>query len=160
MKKALIYIGSIAFLALAMLSCTAECYVAKESKLGISFLDSISYKKKNISSLTVLGLDNDSVLYYNANVSAIYLPLHINNNNTKYRVILPTRVAEKTTPDTILLNIDHTPMPQLISEECGCAMFHSLQNVALENNTYNSKLDITNPNVINDDKETNIKILH
>ena len=75
---------------------------------------------------------------------------------------MPTRVEGKTTPDTVLLHINHTPMPQLISEECGCAMFHIVNEANLLNNTYNFKLDIVNPNItnINNDKETPIKILH
>lgn len=162
MKKALVYIISIVTLAAISFSCTSECYVSKESKLGISFLDSVSYKAKNITGLTVIGVGSDSVLYNNASLSAIYLPLHSNQANTNYKFILPTRVEGKTTPDTVLLHINHTPMPQLISEECGCAMFHIVNEANLLNNTYNFKLDIVNPNItnINNDKETPIKILH
>ena len=159
MKKTFVYIISI-FVAIIAFSCTSDCFVSRESKLGISFLDSTKYKAKNITSLTVFGVGSDSILYKNASVSAIYLPLKSNSNVTDYNIVLPTRVAGKETPDTIILHIEHTPMPQLLSEECGCTMYHSINNATLENNTYNFKLDITNPNVINDDSETNIKILH
>lgn len=156
----MIFFGAICF------SCTSECYVSKEAKLGISFLDSITYKPKNINNLTVMGVENDSILY-KGNVSAIYLPLRSNDTNTNYRLILPTKTEGKETPDTIFLHIDHTPKPQLISEECGCAMFHELHDAKLVNNTYNFKIQVTNQNVqisdltvSKDDKETNIKILH
>lgn len=165
MRKTLIYITLI-FLGAICFSCTSECYVSKEAKLGISFLDSITYKPKNINNLTVIGVENDSILY-KGNVSAIYLPLRSNDTNTNYRLILPTKTEGKETPDTIFLHIDHTPKPQLISEECGCAMFHELHDAKLVNNTYNFKIQVTNQNVqisdltvSKDDKETNIKILH
>ena len=58
MKKALVYIISIVTLATISFSCTSECYVSKESKLGISFLDSLTFKAKNISGLSVLGVLN------------------------------------------------------------------------------------------------------
>jgi hypothetical protein len=163
MKKILVYIASI-FTAVVAISCSSECYVSKESRLGISFLDSTNYKAKNIAELTVIGVENDSMLYNNATVSTIYLPLHSNRTETSYNLILPTRVAGKTTPDTILLYINHIPKPQLINEECGCAMFHTINDIKLINNTYNFKLDIINLNVTNDktynDKETQVKILH
>jgi hypothetical protein len=161
MKKILIYITSI-FIAVISFSCTSDCFVTKEGKLGISFLDSLSFKAKNIKGLTVVGVGSDSILYNNTSTSAIYLPLHSNNNVTDYRLILPTRVEGKTTPDTIILHVEHTPTPQLISEECGCAMFHHINNITLENNTYNFKMDIVNTNVTNNnnDKETPVKILH
>lgn len=159
MRKTLVYIISI-FVAVVALSCTSDCFVSKEAKLGISFLDSTKYKAKNITSLTVWGVDNDSILYNNASLSAIYLPLHSNSNITDYKFVLPTRTEGKETPDTIILHIEHTPLPQLISEECGCTMYHTINNATLENNTYDFKILVTNPNVVNDDTETNIKILH
>jgi hypothetical protein len=107
-----------------------------------------------------LGVDNDSILYNNAWLSAICLPLHSNSNITDYKFVLPTRIEGKETPDTIILHIEHTPLPQLISEECGCTMYHTINNATLENNTYDFKILVTNPNVVNDDTETNIKILH
>ena len=160
MRKILFYISSIAILCITIISCTSECYVSKEAKLGISFIDSTTYKAKNITSFTAFGDGNDSILYKNASVSAIYLPLHSNSTVTDYKFVLPTRVEGKSTPDTITLHIEHTPIPQLISEECGCTMYHSLRDVTLENNTYNFKLQVTNQNVVNDDSETCIKILH
>lgn len=162
MKKTLFYIVTIVFLGTITFSCTSECYVSKEGKLGISFLDSLTYKPKNIKGLTVVGVGSDSILHKNASLSAIYLPLHSNNNVTDYRLILPTRVEGKSTPDTIILHVEHTPTPQLISEECGCAMYHHINDITLENNTYNFKLDIVNTNVTNNnnDKETPVKILH
>ena len=42
MKKALVYIISIIAIATISFSCTSECYVSKDSKLGISFIDSVS----------------------------------------------------------------------------------------------------------------------
>ena len=141
-------------------SCTSECYVAKDSYVKISFLDSTTIKKKNITGLTVQGVLNDSILYKNSSVNLISLPLHISNNKTNYKFILPSRIEGSTAPDTILLHIDHTPKPQLISEECGCAMYHTINDITLINNTYNFRLDITNTNVTNDDKEAHIKILH
>ena len=102
---------------------------------------------------------NDSILYNNATVSSISLPLHSNHTQTVFRLILPGRVDENI-PDTILLSVDHTPKPQLVSEECGCVMFHTINEAKLLNNTYNFKLQITNPNVVNDGENSNIKILH
>jgi hypothetical protein len=163
MKKILVYITSI-FIAITAISCTSECYVSKESRLGISFLDSTTFKAKNISGLTVKGAFNDSILYNNATVSAIYLPLRSNQTATNYNLILPTRVEGKTTPDTIILHIEHLPTPQLVNEECGCTMFHTINDIKLINNTYKFKLDIINSHVTNDktynDKETQVKILH
>ena len=89
MKKILIYIASIFVVAFAI-SCTSECYVSKESKLGISFIDSLTYKAKNITKLTVIGVGSDSVLYNNATLSAIYLPLQSDNTSTSFKFILPT----------------------------------------------------------------------
>lgn len=167
MRKTLIYFISIIFFGAICFSCTSECYVSTEATLGISFLDSTTYKAKKISNLKVMGVLNDSILYNNATVSAIYLPLRSNDTNTNYRLILPTKTEGKETPDTIFLHIDHTPKPQLISEECGCAMYHELHDAKLVNNTYNFKIQVTNQNVqisdltvSKDDKETNIKILH
>ena len=166
MKKSIIYITSIIFLAVTSFSCTSECYVSKDSNLSISFIDSITFKTKNISELTVQGVANDSILYNNKTVNLISLPLHYNDNVTEYKLILPSRTKDSTTVDsittydTIILHVEHTPQPQLISEECGCTMFQIINDATLINNTYNFKLDITNSNVTNDDKETHIKILH
>ena len=159
MRKTFVYIISI-FVAIIAFSCTSDCFVTRESKLGISFLDSTTYKAKNLTSLTVFGVGSDSILYKSTSASAIYLPLKSNSNITDYNIVLPTRAEGKGTPDTIILHIEHTPKPQLISEECGCTMYHIINSATLENNTYNFKVDITTPNVINDDTETNIKILH
>lgn len=166
MKKIIVYIISIITLGL-LISCGSECYVQQMSSLSISFLDSTTYKAKNISGLTVIGLNNDSILYNNRTLSSVQLPLHFNETHTVFRFILPTRVEGNTVPDTILLKIDHTPKPQLVSKECGCVMFHTLHDAKLINNTYNFKLQITNTNVVNDGQTTstdkkisNIKILH
>ncbi len=164
MKKIFFYIISLILLGITTFSCTSECFVSKESKLGISFLDSTTYKAKNIARITIQGVNNDSILYNDTTVSAVYLPLHSNQTATNYKLILPTKVEGKTTPDTILMEINHIPTPQLISEECGCTMFHQLNDVKLINNTYNFRVDITNTNITNietnNDKETHIKILH
>lgn len=166
MKNSVIYIISIIFLSITAFGCSSECYVSKDSNLSISFLDSITFKTKNISELTVQGVSNDSILYNNKTVNEISLPLHYNDNVTEYKLILPSRTKDSTivdsinTYDTIILHIEHTPQPQLISKECGCTMFHIINNATISNNTYNFKLDITNSNVTNDDKETHIKILH
>lgn len=169
MRKTLIYIISF-FVAIVTFSCTSDCFVTREARLGISFLDSTTYKAKNITSLTVFGVGSDSILYKNTSASAIYLPLKSNSNVTDYNIVLPTRVEGKDTPDTIILHVEHTPMPQLLSEECGCTMYHIINDVNLVNNTYNFKLTIASRDVINEnsttsssnknDNTTQVKILH
>lgn len=159
MKKIFSYIISFTFLAIALSACRSECYVQQIATLKIGFLDSVSYKAKNISGLTVIGLLNDSILYNNTTKSSIELPLHSNQTQTVYRLILPARVNTGA-KDTILLNVDHTPNPQLVSPECGCVMFHTINDAKLINNTYNFKMQLTNPNVVNDGEDSNIKILH
>lgn len=159
MKKIFSYIISLTFLAIALSACRSECYVQQIATLKIGFLDSVSYKAKNISGLTVIGLLNDSILYNNTTKSSIELPLHSNQTQTVYRLILPARVNTGA-KDTILLNVDHTPKPQLVSLECGCVMFHTINDAKLINNTYNFKMQLTNPNVVNDGEDSNIKILH
>ena len=159
MKKIFSYIISLTFLVIALSACRSECYVQQIATLKIGFLDSVSYKAKNISGLTVIGLLNDSILYNNTTKSSIELPLHSNQTQTVYRLILPARVNTGA-KDTILLNVDHTPKPQLVSPECGCVMFHTINDAKLINNTYNFKMQLTNPNVVNDGENSNIKILH
>ena len=159
MKKIFSYIISLTFLVIALSACRSECYVKQIATLKIGFLDSVSYKAKNISGLTVIGLLNDSILYNNTTKSSIELPLHSNQTQTVYRLILPARVNTGA-KDTILLNVDHTPKPQLVSPECGCVMFHTINDAKLINNTYNFKMQLTNPNVVNDGENSNIKILH
>lgn len=159
MKKILSYIISIAAIGLIFSACTSECYVQQRALVNISFIDSLTFKEKDINGLTVCGLLNDSILYNNAKVKSIDLPLHFNETRSVFKLILPNQ-ADNTIKDTILLNIDHTPKPQLVSQECGCVMFHTLNDVSLHKNTYNFSISINDPNVVNDGQRANIKIFH
>lgn len=110
--------------------------------------------------LNVKGVGSDSLLYNGATASKIYLPLKANDDTTSFECSY-TVVVDEATSYSYPLNIKvaHTPMPQLISEECGCVMFQTVNNVWFEGEvSANWEVVIYNPNVTNVENDIHVQI--
>lgn len=72
-------------------------------------------------SVSVQGVENDSILYNNAYmVSRLLLPLHVDTNLTAYTILWHE--------DTDTLYIRHTNTMKFISMACGCAIYHVIDS--------------------------------
>ena len=124
-----------------------ECRKDKTVKLGVGFYSKIfSPKTQNdsvivlkIDSITVIGLDNDSVLYNNTkNISSIKLPLKISANQSDFIF----RINNITDTVTFL----HENYDFYLSFDCGCVKSHSVEAI-VNTNHYIRKISIYEPNV-------------
>jgi hypothetical protein len=153
---------TIFLLASFLLSCNSseECREETEVKLTIDFMtrtyDNNSKTYKNavliIDSLTVKGLDSDSLIYNNSKkVKSIALPLRIGSNETAFEI----RFNDIT--DTLYLH--HSNNDQyFISLECGCVVTHEILGVSTT--AHFSDSIIINNKDVNNIETTHIQIFN
>ena len=134
-------------------SCTPEsCFEETESFLKVSFYDDVTKKLRAPDSLTIYGLNNDSILYNNIrNVQPALIPL----NTTEIKCVFIITINDMT--DTV--EFSYSSYPHLISKECGYTFYHNLDQEPIFtsnaiNNIYISKSIITTNN------EENIRIFY
>jgi hypothetical protein len=149
-------IGVILFL-VGLFACTNQCYVPMHSKMGLAFVDSTTLKPKKVSSFSIKGVGVDSVLYSNKEVDVAFMPLKQNAPESQFELSF-LKNANDETATSYLLNITYEPYPQLISEECGCAMFYRIQSATCSNETDTLHVEIYNADVINVEEDVHIKI--
>ena len=153
---------TIFLLAAFLLSCNSseECREETDVKMTVDFmtraLDTKSGIYKNavliIDSLTVKGLDSDSLIYNNSKkVKSIALPLRIGNTETAFEF----RINNIT--DT--LYFQHSNNDQyFISLECGCVVTHEILGVSTT--AHFSDSIIINNKDVNNIETTHIQIFN
>ncbi|MGA2407845.1 MAG: DUF6452 family protein [Bacteroidales bacterium] len=121
-------------LILFLLSCTTgSCFEETESYLKASFYDNITKKLHAPDSLTLYGLNKDSIIYYKTvNVQPALIPLNASTESSAF-IIKINGIA-----DTI--EFRYSSYPHLISKECGYTFYHHLDTAL--NYTKNSIKDI------------------
>ncbi|MEE1183172.1 MAG: DUF6452 family protein [Paludibacteraceae bacterium] len=155
MKKLIGFIAA-AFL-IALMACTNNCYVPTRALLGVAFMDSAQLKPVTVKQLTIKGEGNDSILYNASSEQSVFLPLHQNQTVTRFDMSF-LRHKEDTVPTAYTLEVKHQPYPQLISEECGCVMFHSIDTATCYNAQESLRVEIYSTNVINVEGDVQLKI--
>lgn len=122
-------------------ACTPDEQCRKESivNMEINFYDKSTLKKTPIDSITIYGVDNDSILYNNQkNVSSVALPLQKTKNETQY--------VFKNGKYNDTLTIQHTNSNNFISIECGCFVYHNITGIDFTH-TWIDSIAIINPDV-------------
>ena len=139
-------------------SCTpdTECRIEENVNCILTFdCDSIRatedttfvVKFDQIDSLTIKGMDVDSVLYDNEkSVSSVALPLRSDINSTKYNLVLNGH--------QYLLTINHQNEEHFISMECGCFVYHQIDTAYTNSG---DTVEIINTSVENSE-QTNLKL--
>jgi hypothetical protein len=128
-----------------LVSCSqGSCFEETESYLKASF-----YVKKTRTapdSLTLYGLNNDSIIYYKkTSVQPALIPLNASQERCVFVIII------NGVTDTI--EFRYSSYPHMISKECGYTFYHHLDSVipkyhAIKDIYYSNKT-ITNLNVEN-----------
>jgi hypothetical protein len=136
--------GLILFLA----SCTqGSCFEETESYLKASFYTGdITPKLATPDSLTLYGLNNDSIIYYKSgNVQPALIPLDASKESCAF-VIIINGIADS-------IEFRYSSYPHLISKECGYTFYHQLDTIIAKHHAikdiYISNKSITNLNVEN-----------
>jgi Family of unknown function (DUF6452) len=138
----------VAVLILFLLSCTpGSCFEETESYLKASFYDNVTSKLTAPDSVTLFGLNRDSLIYNKATgVQVALMPLDASADSCAFIL----RVDGLT--DTI--EFEYSTYPHLISKECGYTYYHQIDTV--RNYTkhfikaiYTANTTITNLNVEN-----------
>jgi hypothetical protein len=103
-------------------SCTpGSCFDETESYLKASLYDFTTYKLRAPDSLTIYGLNNDSLLYRKSkNVQRVLLPLNSSSNSSIFVIII------NGINDTV--EFRYNSYPHLISKECGYTFYHHLDS--------------------------------
>ena len=134
-------------LILLMASCTpGSCFEETESYLKASFYSYETRKLTVPDSLSLNGLNNDSIIYSkSAKVQPALIPLNASQDNCIFVIIINGVI------DTIQFR--YTSYPHLISKECGYTFYHHLDTVipkyhAIKEIIYSNKT-VTNLNVEN-----------
>jgi hypothetical protein len=134
-------------LILLMASCTpGSCFEETESYLKASFYSYETRKLTVPDSLSLNGLNNDSIIYSkSAKVQPALIPLNSSQDNCIFVIII------NGVTDTIQFR--YTSYPHLISKECGYTFYHNLDTVipkyhAIKEIIYSNKT-VTNLNVEN-----------
>jgi len=131
---------------LFLLSCKAgSCFEETESYLKASFY--INTKLTSPDSLTLYGLNNDSLIYYKtASVQPALIPLNASTESSIFAIQI------NGVTDTI--EFRYSSYPHLISKECGYTFYHQLDTLPkftkhIIKDIYTGNETITNLNVEN-----------
>ncbi len=140
----LVLIGSV----LITLSCAPEaCYEETNAFVKAFMRDNDTGELKAPDSLTVYGLDRDSVKVYSkaGNIQPALLPLNASASSCTFIVMI------NGTSDTVTFN--YTSYIHLISRECGYTFFHNIDTVFYTKNIidyiFTADKKITTENVEN-----------
>ena len=142
-----IFIIILPCLILLIASCTpGSCFEETESYLKASFYSYETRKLTVPDSLSLNGLNNDSIIYSkSAKVQPALIPLNASQDTCTFVIII------NGVTDT--MQFRYTSYPHLISKECGYTFYHHLDTVipkyhAIKEIIYSNKT-VTNLNVEN-----------
>ena len=129
-----------------------ECSESTKTALYVNF-----YKKSthaaHTDTLSVYGLNNDSLLYEKTITKSLELPLRLNKDTTIY-VFGFSKAGDTTVNDTV--TFIHRNNEHFISEICGCAMYHVIEEVYFTRRHIDS-ISVQNKTITNEIQE-NIRI--
>lgn len=123
----------------SLVSCQPDTVCRQDNTvaLGVSvqylFTDSAGNTtiQNTFDSISVQGINNDSVLYANAhNLSALWLPLRPDTSLTAFSLLWHGQY------DTLYVRHDNTL--RFISHACGCAIYHTIDSVWHRGNAIDS----------------------
>lgn len=133
---------------LFLLSCNiGSCFEETESYLKASFYDSVTTKIRAPDTLSLYGLNQDSIIYNKkTGVQPALIPLNASAESCTFIIII------NGITDTI--DFRYSTYPHLISKECGYTFYHHLDTIPIYTkniikNIYTSNETITNLNVEN-----------
>ena len=108
---------------LYLLSCTqGSCFEETECYVKASFYDNVTKTLHAPDSLTLYGLNNDSLIYSSTSgVQPAFIPLNASTDSCTFVIML------NGITDTIEFRYDSSP--HLISKECGYTFYHHLDTV-------------------------------
>lgn len=135
-------------------SCAPEaCLDETEAFLKASFYISLTSKKESPDSLTLYGINHDSVKIYNKaqGVQPALFPLDNSADNSVFIIKI------NGTFDTI--GFSYSNRPHFISKECGYAMFHNLADTPYYTRHAIRKIYVSGRNITNANEE-NIRIFY
>lgn len=125
-------------------------------RMGVSFWRD-SLNAKYAPCVRVHGVGSDSILYDSVASQLLMLPLHDAQTVTEYEVVV--FAADTLHRDTtFVLHIEHTPLPQFISQECGCAMYHSLQSASFVGENVAKTITVISNQVTTNDNEVHLQV--
>ena len=99
--------------------------MSNQYAVQVAFISAYTGKDSTLTSLSVNGVGNDSLIYDSATVKSIYLPLKFNDQSTRF--VLKTFLAGVPRQDTITLLASKTP--HYVSGEDGFAFDFQLSKV-------------------------------
>ncbi len=140
-------------IAFTMASCTpdTECRQEEKVRCVVTFADANTQEALAFDSLTVQGIEADSILLNNAkSVSRLSLPLRVDTTATSFLLTSGDYYQE-------IITIYHTPRPYFVSMACGCFVFHTIDTVQTSN-VLLKQAEIRNTAVQNVEEE-NIRLL-
>lgn len=122
---------------LFLLSCTAgSCFEETESYLKVSFYSNTNLKLLAPDSLTVYGLNNDSLIYNKkASVQPALIPLNASTDTCSFII--------KINGVTDTIEFRYNSYAHLISKECGVTFYHHLDTALY---TKHAIIVLTTPN--------------
>lgn len=135
---------------LYLISCTpGSCFEETECYVKASFYTrEVTEKQTAPDSLTLYGLNNDSIIYDNQkNVQPALIPLNSSTDSSTF-VIIINKLADT-------LKFIYSSYPHLISKECGYTFYHHLDTIVPLNHfhaikdIYYANKTVTNLNVEN-----------
>jgi hypothetical protein len=142
-----IFIIILPCLIFSLASCTpGSCFEETESYLKASFYNNETKKLVAPDSVTLYGLNNDSIIYdKSAKVQPALIPLNASKDTCTFVIVI------NGVTDTV--EFTYNSYPHLISKECGYTFYHQLDTVLTKNHAikdvYISNKTITNLNVEN-----------
>lgn len=133
---------------LLLISCTpGSCFEETESYVKASFYDNVSKTLHAPDSLTLYGLNNDSMIYNKTtSVQPALIPLNSSTESCTFII--------KINGVTDTIEFRYSSYPHLISKECGYTFYHHLDTLPIYTKNvikdiYTGDKTITNLNVEN-----------
>ena len=137
-------LAGVAFIACAVFACEEFCEEPNRTAIVVAFY-SLETEEEAAASVSIKGVDNDSILYTRASYRQVLLPINPGVDEMKFSVEKDDAPA-----DTIVFR--YTLHPGFISVECGCAGFAQLHEAILDSVDEDTEhtikeLEITDPSV-------------
>jgi len=126
------HISILSGLVLFLISCSPEqCIEETESYIKATLYDMATGKPQAPDTLTLYGLNKDSVLYdQTPNLKIALFPLYSETNNCTFIIII--------NGITDTLEFSYSSHPHLISASCGYTFFYDLENPVFTTNAIDS----------------------
>ena len=138
---------------LLLLSCTVgSCFEETESYLKASFYDNTTKKLLPPDSLTLYGINRDSIIYNKMlKVQPVLMPLNSSSQNCTFIIKI------KGVADTI--EFRYSSYPHFVSKECGYTFYHLLDTALVYSKNFIKGIYISNQTITNLNVE-NIRIFY